>query len=279
MHVYKYLTVYFLICISTVEEINCASYCSRPGAREAGMAGSSVALNGIWSICYNPAGIALSPYAEFAMAYENHYFLPELSATSFAFVIPVSSGAFGMSAGYSGTSSFNNQKFALGYAHKFGSNIQAGVLLDYYSANLPAEYETARTIAGEIGILTRPTEKLSIGVHLNNITGSSYTVYPNEKIPVLFSAGAAWQDERYTVCTQVELNSNEKARISAGTEVILVKDLAVRAGISNSDQMSYTVGLGYALNRIICDIAFSHHPILGFSSSVSIQVSLSKQTR
>jgi hypothetical protein len=249
------------------------------GAREAGMANASVSLSGPWSVFNNPAGMAMSNHPSCMLNYNNRFQLKELSTASVAGVIPKDFGSFGVSASYFGTSRYNEQKFAFGYARSLGEKISAGILCDYFVSKLPSEYETGHTLAGEIGLIVIPVEKLNIGFHVFNISGSKFKTYETEELPVLLSAGVSWQDEAFLLSSQIQLSNKGKTCLSLGSEIILIKNLFLCAGISNSEQMRYSFGLGYKLNRFECDIAFTNHPVLGFSSDVSLLYNFSGKNR
>ena len=248
------------------------------GAREAGLANSTVAVSSIWSVFHNPAGIINVKALSFGVNHENRYLIREISTTSFAGVLPVKTGSFGISGSYFGTTNYNEQKYALGYARSFAGKLDVGVQCNYMSANLPEGYETRRALAGEIGIIAHPIENLNIGCHLYNPTGAKYSnIYGS--IPVIFRTGAAWETSKYLISAQVQLNNKEKTTFSAGSEVLLVKNLAVRLGISTQQSMSYTLGLGYRLSWLKSDFAIAHHPVLGYSAFFSFEFNLIRKNR
>lgn len=201
--------------------------------------------------------------------------LPELNTSSLSAIIPVSvKGTGGISASYFGNSRFNKQQYTMCYSHVLGDRINAGISFDYLSARLPDEYGHAYALLGEIGMLVQATERVSVGVHAYNISNSSVKPFPDEELSCFMAAGAAYTDKLFVLTSQVKINKNEPAEFSAGAEIIPIKHLALRLGISTNALMSYTFGIGYNLAKINADIAFMKHPVLGFSSGISVQISL-----
>jgi hypothetical protein len=247
------------------------------GTRETGLANSTVAMSTIWSEFHNPAGIAGVSEFGFGLNYENRFLLREISTTSFAGVLPVKSGSFGISGSLFGTSIYNEQKYAFAYARNFAGKIDVGIQCDYLSVNLPEDYETRRTLAGEIGIIAHPFENLHIGCHLYNPTGAKYNKSYGS-LPLIFRTGAAWIEDKYLISAQVQMSNQEKTTFSVGSEICLIKSMAVRVGISSQQYMSYTLGLGYKQDFWQADFAVAHHPVLGFSSFVSVEIRLKRKS-
>ena len=249
------------------------------GGRESGMANSFLTLGGIWSVYHNPAGIARTNQMSLGFSYSNHYLINELSTQSFAGIVPAGKGAFGAYYSYSGTSRYNEQKLALGYAHTLGSKIDAGIMIDLSSTYLPDEYETAHAIAGEISLLLYPAEQFRIGLLASNISGSKYNSYTEEKLNTFFQGGVSWHGDNFLIGAKALLQMQNNPVISVGTELSIVNNLDLRAGVSTEDNMSITFGLGYKQKNWRSDIAFARHPNLGFSTFLSIEVFIGREKK
>jgi hypothetical protein len=241
------------------------------GARETGMANAILTLGTTWSVYHNPAGIAGNSNPSFGFSYHNQFFLEEMSTRSFAAIWPYEKGGFAASYSYYGTQIYNEQKTAIGYAHKLSEKIDAGILIDVFTSKLPGEYETVRTIAGEIGLNAHPIDQLSIGIHVKNISNSAYSKYIKQQPKSWFRAGLTWNESDFLIGTQVQLKQDGNTLLSLGTEINVVKNFDVRAGISKNETTSLTFGMGYKQQRWRGDIAFARHPQLGFSSFISVE--------
>jgi hypothetical protein len=248
-------------------------------ARNTALANASASLLDNSAIGGNPAGIARFPSLSFELNCWNLFQIKELNSVSAGTVLPVSFGNFGTSVSYFGTTRYNNQKYAFGYGRFLGDKITAGVSCDYFVSKLPSKYESARVLTGEIGLLAQPFDKLSLGIHIFNISNSPYKNYLQEDLPVLYRIGASWKDTNFLICSQLQMEKSGNSQVSIGFEVKLIETLFVRAGISNNQQTNYSFGLGYIHNSLSCDVAFSHHPILGLSSFITVRYSFKSKIK
>jgi hypothetical protein len=240
------------------------------GARDAGLANSTLALESTWSVFHNPAGMAGLTTFSFGLNYESRFAITQLQTSSFASTMPVRFGSFGLAGSYFGSTLYNEQKYAFGYARSFAGKIKVGMLCDYFSVNLPEGYDNAQALAGELGLIAHPIENLNIACHIFNLTGSKFNTSYAE-LPVTFTTGAAWVSKNYLVSTQIQIPSNEKPELSVGSELTIVRNLAVRLGVSTLESMSYTVGIGFNPSRISVDLALAHHPVLGYSTFFTLE--------
>lgn len=273
------LFVCLVLSLANIFRLSAQTNSFRSGAREAALANSSVALSTDWPMFHNPAGLTRLKNTTLGVHYTNQYLMRELSTTSATGSMPVASGAFGFSLSYFGTTRYNQQKFAVGYAHQLGDFLSAGVTFDYFNTHLPEDYEASHALAGEIGLIANPIDKLSIGCHIYNLTGSKYSTYTAENVPSFFSLGVAWESDAFLVSAQVNSDKENEPTISFGSEVFLIESFAVRIGISTDEQFQYSFGFGYNNIRFKGDIAFTRHPVLGFSSYVSFNYSFAAKTK
>ncbi len=276
---YRKLFLLQFLCIGLIGSI-VTCYASNniflPGGREAGLAGSGVTLGGLWSVYHNPAGMALARNYIFGFSYENRFFLPELNVASCAGIIPSDKGAFGLSTSYFGGKTYNEQKYALGYAHALSEKLFAGVLFDFFGTHLPGEYESLFSLAGELGVIARPTENLDVGFHIYNLTGSKYKAYSREELNRVFRSGITWHDNYFLLTSLVQVGNKQETIFSIGTEITCLKSISFRFGASNHEPARYSFGFGYLSGTVCADMAFAYHPVLGLTSSISFQMQLSK---
>jgi hypothetical protein len=243
-------------------------------AEEAGIANASVTNEGISAIFHNPAGINAANIPAIGFYHESPYLTNKLNTRTVAGVLPIKNGSFGSSYSYYGTVRYNEQKLGLAYAHSLGNSIDAGILIDLYTVKLPDDYNTDHALSGEIGIIVRPINHLSIGAHVNNVSNANYKLYYNARLPAFFQIGLTWDVDKYMLSAKTQINTYNNTVISVGTEMRLVKNLDLRLGISSDKKMSYAFGMGFKQKWWRSDIAFTKHPTLGFSSYLSIEIHL-----
>lgn len=247
-----------------------------PGAREGAMAQSVLSLDSPWAVYHNPAGIATATSGSFSFCHTNRYLIHELSRHAMAGVLPASGGAFGLAYTYTGTPEYNEQLIVLAYAHQLSDKLEAGIGFNAHSVWMPADYGQDFALTGSLGLLARPVKQLSVGLHLVNLANAHYQKYNFEAPPTFFRGGLTWQSGPLLAATSVMIQKHGNTELSMGTEFQAVRNLAVRLGVSSSEAMSLTFGLGYSDTRWSADLAFMRHPLLGFSSMFSLDIRIGK---
>ncbi len=246
------------------------------GAREAGMAHSALSLGGSWAVYHNPAGIATDLGGSLSFCHTNNYLIRELARHAMAGVAPVSRGAIGLGYTYSGTPEYNEQLMVLAYAHKLSDKLEAGISFDAHSVWLPADYGHDFALTGSLGMLARPVKQLTVGLQLYNLTNAHYQKYNFEAPASFFRGGITWQSGPLLAATSIMIQKNGNTELGLGTEFQAARNLDVRLGVSSSEAMSLTFGVGYSNARWSADLAFMRHPLLGFSSMFSLDIRIGK---
>lgn len=248
------------------------------GAREAGLANSSVTIQGLWSVFNNPAGTARLQNTEIGFFHQNLFMIEDLSTRGVAGDVPVYKGNLGFSYAYFGTASFNEQKAGFGYAMTLNDKLDIGIFCSYNRLTLPDEIEDLHALSGNLGLIIYPAEHIRLGFHIHNISGTGYWKDSKENQPAFIRTGLSYHNTKFMLIAQCKLSKYEPTILSAGAEILIIPSLAFRLGCSNDEAMRYTLGVGYNANkRISADLAFALHPYLGFSSYVSVNMRLVKR--
>ncbi|HRW68216.1 hypothetical protein [Lentimicrobium sp.] len=244
---------------------------NRPaGSRSAALGTASVALNDIWSAFNNQAGLARLSDASAAVYYENRFLLKELGYKAGAFALPVKAGTIGLSFGHFGYSAYNESKIGLAFAKAFGKHIAFGLQLDYNMARLAESYGNRNFITFEAGVLANITPQLAIGAHIYNPVSAKLSEFNDERAPVIFRLGAAYEiTPKFLLTAETEKDINHEANFKAGIEYKLIPMLHLRGGIS-TNPASNAFGVGIFAGDFVIDISTSYHYVLGFSPQASI---------
>jgi hypothetical protein len=240
------------------------------GGRAFGVAGASVTYQDVWSQYHNQAGLAYLKGINFGLAFQNAFFVKELSTKSVAFALPLKSGVFGLNYYYFGYPKFNENKFGLAFSKLLSKRIAVGIQLDYLYTHIDGEYGQKGIAAGEIGLLTEPVDNLFIGAHVFNLWHSKLSSYENEYLPTIFKMGASYHlYQKALLSIEFEKDLESDFIFRTGLELELIKLLYFRAGIATNPNI-YSFGLGYTFSSFEFNIAFSKHPVLDYSPSISI---------
>jgi len=260
-----------LLLAGTIFSVAFAGGENRPsGARSAAMGNASVALSDIWSAFNNQAGVARINEAGAGFYYENRYMLKELGYKAGVFALPTKAGNLGLSFNHFGYSAYNESKIGLAFAKGFGKHIAFGVQLDYNMARLAESYGNRNFLTFEAGMLATITPKLSVGAHVYNPISAKLSEFNDERAPVIFRLGAAYQiTDKFLVTAESEKNMDAGTDVRAGLEYRIIPQLYLRGGIS-TNPVANSFGAGIFIGHFILDVSASYHQVLGFSPQASL---------
>ncbi|PKP37211.1 MAG: hypothetical protein CVT98_06380 [Bacteroidetes bacterium HGW-Bacteroidetes-15] len=240
----------------------------QPGSRAAGLGYGVAGLNDGWALFYNQAGLGYQENAWIGVHHENRFISPDLSFSALCVLLPVKTGAFGLSIKRLGFSEFNQTKLGLAYGMKLAPTLSAGVQLNIHHVYIAGEYGSTSAFTAEGGIIYSPSENLNIGLHILNPTRSR--LFEDERIPTIVNLGVAYQlSEMVLVTTGVEKNLDSDFSFKGGIEFSPIERLSFRTGMaSNPSLLSF--GLGYQLASVQIDFAFTRHEMLGYTPHFSL---------
>jgi hypothetical protein len=242
---------------------------SNPGPRITALGTSGVALQDVWSLKSNHAGIAALKRPAFSAAYQSQYLNPDLSTKSAVFVYPFKGNAVGLSFQSYGFSAYNEQKTSFTYAKSFGDKLYAALAFNYHQVKI-SQYGDAKAYSFEAGVQYFLTQNLLLGAHLANPSESKYSNQLSTIIPTVYEIGAS-----YKVSNKLLLNSGLEKTIDletdfkAGLEYQVIDWLAFRGGVSANPFRQYT-GFGLVYNSFRVDAAVATHPDLGISPQIAL---------
>ncbi len=265
----KYVIVFAML-VATLRPSDCLAGFpeEQPGSRAAGLAYSTTSFSDGWSLFHNQAGLGYQENIWVGAHHENRFFSPELNFSAIGALMPVKSGSIGLSIKRLGFSEFNQTKIGLAYGMKLAPNLSAGVQLNTHYVYIAGEYGSTAAFTAEGGLIYSPTDDLSIGFHFINPTRTK--LHENERIPTLINLGLSYQlGDMVLVTSGVEKNLDANFTYKGGVEFKPIENLYLRAGMATNPSL-LTFGLGYKIQSIQMDLAFSHHEILGYTPHFSI---------
>lgn len=248
------------------------------GTRAIGVSNASVTYQDNWAQLNNQAGLSSLEDITLSAGFTNSYFIKELGTNTIALGLPTKSGVFGLNYTYFGYSKFNQNKIGLTFAKQLGKRISAGIQINYLYTHIEGEYGSNGAAYGEIGILTEPIDDFFLAAHVSNFWRTKYTDYTDIYIPMIFSIGATYLLYNQALLSiQFDKDIERDLVFKSGLEYDVNKQFFFRFGIATSP-MIFSFGFGYQIKSFKVDIAFSKHPVLGYSPAISINYALKKQT-
>src|SRR5688572_14951137 len=109
----------FLCCFSM--QFNVFSQDINQGPRFTSLGNTGVALQDIWSLQSNQAGLAAIERPTAAIAYQSNYLGTDISTQTALFAYPYKRNIFGISVQNYGVSAYSEQRIGLCYSKRFGS--------------------------------------------------------------------------------------------------------------------------------------------------------------
>lgn len=241
------------------------------GGRFQGMGNAAVAVNDLWNTDHNCGGLGFLRRPALGAGFTNYFLLSSTGISSFAAVLPVKQGTFGLSLSNSGYAQYSEFLTGISFGKSFGDKISAGIRLDHLQIAQGAEYGKKQLLMAELGFMSKLSSKLTFGAHLFNPTRSKIHEWQNERVPTVLSAGFAYTfSDKALASLEVEKNSYYAADIRAGLEYKPVREVALRMGFNTRPQ-TVTFGVGMQFPAFSLDLASSWHSVLGFSPGISLQ--------
>ena len=247
------------------------------GARAMGISNASLCYQDNWAQLNNQAGLAQLNQITVSAGFTNAYFIKELATNSIAIGLPTKSGTFGLNYSYFGYSKFNQNKMGLAYAMAIGNKLSAGIQINYLYTHIQGEYGTSGSAYGEIGLLSEPIDDFFLAAHISNFWRTKYSSENEIYIPMIFRMGAAYLlYKKALLSIEFEKDIERELIFHSGLEFNMNNQFYFRFGIA-TNPMIFSFGFGYKINSFKADIAFSKHPVLGFSPAISLNWAFKKQ--
>ena len=138
------------------------------GARAYSLAGITTLQSDVWSANNNPASLGNLEKWNAGLSYENQFLLTELSNKTVIVTAPIKSGTIAVSFNQFGYSSFNENRLGIAYGMRLSPKISMGVQLNYLNTRLGDGYGKTNALSGNIGILAKVNEELTLSTMVIN---------------------------------------------------------------------------------------------------------------
>jgi hypothetical protein len=239
------------------------------GPRITAMGGAGVALQDVWAMQKNQAGIALVPKPVVSLAYENRFLMKEISTKSAVFAIPVGKYVVGASFQAYGVSAYKETQSGLSLARAFSPKLLTAVTVNYHQLQIN-NYGSTKAFSVQVGLQYQALKNLWLGAHIANPNSSKYGESTDLIIPAHIQFGGSYTfSDKLIISTELEKILDSQADFKTGIEYKVIKAFALRGGVSMNPFKQYA-GFGIALENLLFDFGISSHPILGYSPQISL---------
>lgn len=241
------------------------------GARRTALGGAYAAVQGdIWTMFHNPAGLPGLQGITGGLHLERRFLLQDLNYGAFGVALPFQEKhVAGLDYSGSGFSLYKESRIGLSYGVEVVDRLSLGVKGNYYLVSIP-EYGTANAFSVDVGLLTRISKEFTLGFRAFNASQSRLKTEAEEKLPVAYSAGMAWQPgEKALIVADIEKTVDFPLSFNSGIEYAFHKMFKARAGFSTYP-VTFNVGVGFEAKNIQVDFTNAFHERLGYTPQLSL---------
>jgi len=245
------------------------------GARDISMGNASVALSSPFSVFHNVAALAPIGGISVAIDYRQPYLIEGFSQKALALVVPTPTATFAIGIQQQGIENYQESRFGLAMAKKFGENFSAGLQFNYFMIGFPEQGRNRGTFLIDFGILVKTSGNLKLGLHVFNPAGASIeSLNLKSKLPLRVTAGIALNPaDRLLLTSALEYRTESPMNIGLGIEYQLSDCLFLRCGVSGKP-IRHSAGLGYRYKAFRIDFAIVHLQSLGYTPSISLTLNI-----
>jgi hypothetical protein len=261
-----FLLAPFYVCVSLLHAQSVNTFI---GARGTAMGNTSSCIANEWSMFNNVGGLSKTTTPTTAFSYEARPALTGANRMAFVFASPLKIGTAGFGLFRFGDDVYSEQIISAGYGNTFGL-ASLGVKVNYIQYRADG-FGSKGLVSISAGGIAQLTPKLSIGVHIVNLTQQKISNdYGKEYLPTILVVGIGLKaSEKVFVVTEIEKDLSYASNVKAGLEYWAHKKFAVRTGF-NSYPSSGFLGFGFKPKKFTLDYAYRYEPNLGGSHQATV---------
>ncbi len=239
-----------------------------PGPRSLAMGSAGTALQDVWSLQHNQAGMAHLSRPVFALAYQRHFSDQELSTQKAVFVLPFNNHVLGIGFQRYGIKEYLEQTTSIAYSKNFSGVLSLSIAVKHYQISV-AKYGSEKLISVDAGMQFRVNEKLWIASHISNPAKLSFNDVEGSNFPIALSLGASYIfSDKVLMISDIQKDLNSGIDTKIGIEYKLINWFALRGGLSANPFKQYG-GFGLNYQRFALDVAMSSQLQLGYSPNLA----------
>lgn len=239
------------------------------GPRYQAMGNTGTALQGIYSLAANPAGLVGLEHPVVNLTYQHHFFTADITSQAALFGLPTRLGTFGLAAyRYGLRRVYDDTRVGFSYAKRFGPRFSIGLSAGYHQLFIP-NYISVNSLSVDLGVQYRFDRGVTIGFQCINLGGADYGEEIYGDIPTAIRIGASYPLGQVVVTADGVYQRTHSLSACFGLEYRIGDPLRLRGGLS-VNPMQQHVGFGIYWQRVIFDAAATFHPRLGTSPQIGL---------
>jgi len=239
------------------------------GSRLTAMGNNDTSVPDVWALQGNGAAITEVRQITISLNYLRYLFSNELSAQSFAMVIPLRNNFLGVHLQRYGFSAYNESKMGFTYAKKF-NQLSFSLNANYHQLTIQ-NYGSATAVSVDIGSLYTFNNQFIIGAYIKNPFQQNY-VATNLVTEILtsYSVGFSYiASNKVLLATSVSKTKQQAIDPRFGLEYKIHTILSLRGGTSLKPFKQYG-GMGLNYKKLAFDFAVANDNNLGYLPQISL---------
>lgn len=247
------------------------------GAREAALSQAVVALSGSFSVFHNQAFLTETKSTSLGLCYSQPYLINGYCEGALTVVYPTKTAVFSIGLTQSAIATYKESEYGFAIAKELGGKLSAGVLFNLFTLNFPEVGRHKGSLLVDGGIRYRFSDRLALGVHLENIVWSKIETFQYSlKFPFVMRTGTSYLlTDSILLTGEVDFEQDVGFGFRCATELTLTDIFRIRGGLSTKP-FQHSFGFGYRLSFCQMDFAVVHYEILGYSPAISFSFNFSK---
>ncbi|MBK1441848.1 hypothetical protein JHJ32_17750 [Parapedobacter sp. ISTM3] len=230
---------------------------------------TGTALQGIYSLTANPAGLVGVERLTASVSYQHHFFTADITTQAALLAIPTRLGAFGLAANrYGLKEAYDATKVSFSFAKQFGTQFSIGLSTNYHQLFIP-NYLSTFSLSVDVGGQYHCGQGTIIGLHFSNPNNARYGQDVYGTIPAFIRLGASHPLAGVLVSVDAVYPLEGTLGGSFGVEYHIGDIVCLRGGLSTNPLQQHA-GFGVDWQQFTLDAAATFHPRLGTSPQIGL---------
>ncbi len=244
------------------------------GAKGASLGNANTALNeDKWAVFSNPASI---PQDDFSIGFYSlrYYGFPEITDVSSVVNFEFLKGYSALGFYRFGDNLYSETNINLGYKYSW-MGVNTGISVQYRHLSFGKDYGAGSALSISIGFIAKIQSNINFGVKIRNVNRGTFNFQvQDEELPQDISVGMTYKlEEKALFVFDVFKDVRFPVSYRGGVDVEIVERIYGRIG-ATYDPLTFTFGMGYALERWQFNLVVQQHEILGISPGLDIIINL-----
>lgn len=233
------------------------------------MGQTGTALQGIYSLTANPAGLSGLDRIAISVGYQHHFLTTEITTQAALLGVPTRLGTWGVMARRYGLSgAYHDTRAGFAFARRFGPHLSAGLSASCHQLYIP-NYLSVSSLSVDVGVQYHFEEGGTIGLQYTNVGNVHYGAGLHVTVPSFVKAGASYSLAAVILTADAVYRLENDFGGHLGIAYRIVDILCLRGGLSVNPLQQHA-GFGLLWERVMFDAASTFHPRLGVSPQIGI---------